>query len=304
MLLQANRQATDSVPARILLTHTIELYHAMNEYLLKQPLRYWWLTALLIAINCGLLGWQVLSGVSATDPSVADLIGWGADFAPLTLTNENWRLLSSMFLHIGVVHLLLNMWGLYLLGVYAEFYYGRFWYVIIYLLAGLAGNLASNYVSLHNALSFSNTAILQASSSLNNSLTNSLIPSVSAGASGAIMGVCGALLVAALWPKRDIEAKYLLNKNALLILTLLNLGIGIFVGGINSMAHLGGFVGGLILALGYLLSQHFPSVGKYTLQLGWIACSAAVLMYVDFWLMQHAKSLMHFWSIYLMQFKQ
>lgn len=105
----------------------------MNEYLLKQPLRYWWLTALLIAINCGLFAWQVLNGVSATDPSVPDLIKWGADFAPLTLTSENWRLLSSMFLHIGFVHLLLNMWALYLFGMYAEFYYGRFWYVVIYL---------------------------------------------------------------------------------------------------------------------------------------------------------------------------
>lgn len=270
----------------------------MNEYLLKQPLRYWWLTALLITINCALFAWQVLSGVSATDPSVPDLIKWGADFAPLTLTSENWRLLSSMFLHIGFVHLLLNMWALYLFGVYAEFYYGRFWYVVIYLLAGIAGNLASNYTGLHQALQFSNTAILQASS-----MGNSLVPSVSAGASGAIMGLGGALLVAALWPKKDLEPKYLLNKNALIMLALLNLGLGLFVSGINSIAHFGGFAGGLILALGYRFSLHFSGFSKYSLQLAFIAASVAILLYIDYWLIEHAKQLLHFWSIYLMQFK-
>ena len=84
----------------------------MNEYLIKQPLRQWWLTALLIAVNIGVFAAQVLQGVSFTEPSIVDLINWGADFAPLTLTTENWRLLSSMFLHIGIVHLLGNMWAL------------------------------------------------------------------------------------------------------------------------------------------------------------------------------------------------
>lgn len=294
MLLQAHHLATVTMPAK----HPFEWCAAMNEYFLKPPLRLWWLTALLIAINCGLFGWQVLSGVSATNPSVAELIGWGADFAPLTLTHENWRLLSSMFLHIGAVHLLLNMWALYLFGVYAEFYYGRVWYGALYLLTGIAGNLASNYVNLHNALAFSNTAILQAGS-----MNNSLAPSVSAGASGAIMGICGALLVAALWPRKDLEPKYLLNKNALIMLTLLNLGLGVFVSGINSIAHLGGFMAGLIIALGYRLSLNISGFSRYSLQLVLIAASIALLMYIDNWLIEHAKQLLHFWSIYLIQLK-
>lgn len=299
MLLQANRLATVTGLAK----HPFEWCDAMNEYLLKPPLRLWWFTALLIAINCGLFGWQVLSGVSATDPSVAELIGWGADFAPLTLTHENWRLLSSMFLHIGAVHLLLNMWALYLFGVYAEFYYGRVWYGALYLLTGIAGNLASNYVSLHNALAFSNTAILQASSHINSSLNNSLVPTVSAGASGAIMGLGAALLVAALWPRKDLDPKYLLNKNALIMLTLLNLGLGVFVSGINSIAHLGGFMAGLIIALGYRLSLNISGFSKYSLQLALITASIATLIYIDYWLIEHAKQLLHFWSIYLIQLK-
>lgn len=275
----------------------------MNEYLLKQPLRDWWLTALLIVTNTGLFAWQVLHGVSLTDPTVQQLIDWGADFAPLTLTSENWRLLSSMFLHIGIMHLLLNMWGLYLLGVYAEFYYGRLWYVLVYLLAGVAGNLASNYVDLHNALAFSHTAILQASSMNPSMASSSLVPSVSAGASGAIMGICGALLVAALWPKKDLEPKYLLNKNALIMLTLLNLGLGIFVGGINGIAHLGGFLGGFIVALGYRLSVIVSGTSRYVLQFVFIAVSIATLLFIDHWLIEQSKQLMHFWSIYLIQLK-
>lgn len=276
------------------------VYSAMNEYLLKQPLRMWWLTALLIAINCGLFTGQVLSGVSATNPAGPDLIRWGADFAPLTLTSENWRLLSSMFLHIGIVHLLLNMWALYLFGVYAEFYYGRLWYIGLFMLAGIAGNLASNYVSLHNALAFSNTAILQASTSTQMA-SNSLIPAISAGASGAIMGLGAALLVAALWPRKDIAPKYLLNKNALIMLTLLNLGLGMLVSGINGIAHLGGFAGGLVLALGYRFSLNFSAISKYSLQLVLIAASLAALLSMDYWLIEHSRQLLHFWSMYLIQ---
>jgi rhomboid protease GluP len=259
----------------------------MNEYLLKQPLRYWWLTALLIVVNVGLFAWQVLNGVSVTDPSILHLIDWGADFAPLTLTSENWRLLSSMFLHIGIMHLLLNMWALYLFGVYAEFYYGRVWYVVLYVIAGIAGNLASNYISLQKAFAFIQNP------------SRDLIPSVGAGASGAIMGLGGALLVAALWPKKDLRPIYHLNKNALVILMLLNLGLGLFVSGINSAAHLGGFIAGALLALGFHLSLLFATSVKYSLQFTLIATACAGVFYLDYWLIMQAQQVMEFWSMYL-----
>lgn len=259
----------------------------MNEHLLKQPLRLWWLTALLIAVNVLLFGYQVLSGVSPMDPSVASLIYWGADFAPLTLTTEKWRLVSSMFLHIGIVHLLVNMWALYLFGVYAEFYYARGWYLALYALAGIAGNLASNYISLQHALAF-----LQQPSA-------DLVPAVGAGASGGIMGMGGALLVAALWPKQSMALKYRLNKNALIMLMLLNLGFGLFVSGINNAAHLGGFLAGVVLALGYRVSLLLPSAVKYSLQLLILIGSCGGVFYLDQWLMHQAQQVMPFWSMYL-----
>lgn len=66
----------------------------------KLQLQIWWFTALLIAINVGLFGWQILSGVNITDPSPMDAIAWGADFPPLTFSGQPERLFNSMFFHI------------------------------------------------------------------------------------------------------------------------------------------------------------------------------------------------------------
>lgn len=263
----------------------------MNEYLIKQPLRYWWLTALLIAVNVGLFTVQVLQGVSPTDPSIIDLINWGADFAPLTLTSENWRLISSMFLHIGVVHLLVNMWALYLFGTYAEFYYSRAWYVVIYILGGIGGNLASNFVSVQDAAKFLQSPSAEA--------IQQFVPSVGAGASGAIMSLGGALLIAALWPKKDLELKYRLNKNALIMLMLLNLGLGFFVAGINNAAHLGGFLTGAILAIGHRISLLMPLTAKYITQIVLIIAAICLTFYINQWLIAQAQHMLPFWSKYI-----
>ena len=75
----------------------------------KLQIQTWWFTALLIAVNVGLFGWQILSGVNITDPAPVDAIAWGADFTPLTFTGEPERLFSSMFFHFGMIHLMLNM---------------------------------------------------------------------------------------------------------------------------------------------------------------------------------------------------
>ncbi|XID75739.1 rhomboid family intramembrane serine protease [Alkanindiges sp. WGS2144] len=259
----------------------------MNEYLIKQPLHKWWLTALIIIANVAVFACQVLAGISITDPSILDLIHWGADFAPLTLSTENWRLISSMFLHIGIVHLLVNMWALYLFGVYAEFYYSRLWYVVIYAIAGIAGNLASSYVSLQHAFEFMQSP------------SRDLVPSVGAGASGAIMGLGGALLIAALWPKKSVLPMYRLNKNALIMLMLINLGLGLFVSGINNAAHLGGFIGGAVLALGYRVSLLLPNTTKYPAQIAVMIAGAYAVVYSNQWLMEQAQQVMPFWSMYL-----
>ena len=75
---------------------------------------------MLIVINVGLFAIQVLSGVNITDPTTLDALRWGADYAPLTFLEEPYRLFSSMFFHFGILHLMMNMWALYIFGDVAE----------------------------------------------------------------------------------------------------------------------------------------------------------------------------------------
>jgi membrane associated rhomboid family serine protease len=101
----------------------------------KLQIQTWWFTAILIAVNVGLFGWQILTGVNITDPSPMDAIAWGADFTPLTFSGEPERLFSSMFFHFGLIHLMLNMWALYIFGSVAEQLFGRSYYIGMYFLA-------------------------------------------------------------------------------------------------------------------------------------------------------------------------
>ena len=100
--------------------------------------------------------------------SAAGLLKWGADFGPLTANDQQWwRLLASCFLHLGILHLLCNMYALSQVGWLTERLFGNWFFLLIYLGCGLAGNLTS--LAFHPA-------------------------QVSVGASGAIFGVYGALI--------------------------------------------------------------------------------------------------------------
>ncbi|RYE96165.1 MAG: rhomboid family intramembrane serine protease, partial [Oxalobacteraceae bacterium] len=68
---------------------------------------------LLIFVNVALFVFELSRGVSAMKPATVDMIGWGANVAALTLNGESWRLLSSMFLHIGLLHIAFNMYMLF-----------------------------------------------------------------------------------------------------------------------------------------------------------------------------------------------
>src|SRR5512142_3408615 len=109
---------------------------------------------------------MVATGTSAFNPSVESLIRWGASFGPRTRNGEWWRLLSAAFVHVGVLHLLLNGFCLFQLGTIAEALLGSRRFVAVYLLSALGGSLLG--LAIHPM-------------------------TVSAGASGAIFGVAGAL---------------------------------------------------------------------------------------------------------------
>lgn len=204
------------------------------------------ITLLLIIINVGLFAWQIISGVNISNPSIRDALLWGADYAPLTFLEEPFRLFSSMFFHFGLMHLGFNMWALYIFGNVAEETFGKFYYLGLYVLAGLMGSLLSGYIDIQNAYTFLQTH------------DQSMIPRVSAGASGAVMGLGGALTLLSLFPPTP-QQRFILDKKSLLIILAINLAFGFFTSGINNAAHIGGMMMGAVLALLWYVTQRNKS---------------------------------------------
>jgi len=184
-------------------------------------------TWLLLGINVLVFLLMMASGVSPSNPSVPDLLRWGADFGPKTMDGEWWRLLTCMFVHIGVLHLVLNMVCLAVAGPIVERMFGNVGFLLVYIVAGLFGSL----VSL---------------------LWNPML--VSAGASGAIFGIYGALLGQLLRQRNSIPAAALkqLQSSGVGFLVI-NLIFGLTQSNIDSAAHIGGLVGGFLGGL--VLSQ-------------------------------------------------
>ena len=203
---------------------------------------------MLIVINVGLFAIQVLSGVNITDPTTLDALRWGADYAPLTFLEEPYRLFSSMFFHFGILHLMMNMWALYIFGDVAEKTLGKFYFLGLYILAGLMGSLLSGYLDIRNSYE-----LLQ-------NFDQKLFPHVSAGASGAVMGLGGALTLLSLFPPTPNQ-RFILDKRSLLTVLAINLAFGFLASGINNAAHIGGMLMGAVMALAWYATQR-AKMGK------------------------------------------
>lgn len=185
------------------------------------PRRGYWLTPAIIYLNAALFLLTVLYTQSLMWFDARDLVMLGANFGPLTLDGQWWRLLSSVFLHGGLLHLVFNMIVLANIGIFLEPLLGRPAFAFIYLLTGLLASFTS--------LMF-NFGV------------------VSVGASGAIFGMYGfflALLTTKLF-QPDFRNAFLKNT---LGFVAINIAIGFF-GPIDNAAHIGGLVSGFVL--GYL----------------------------------------------------
>ena len=144
----------------------------------------------------------------------------GALYPPLIQQGQWWRFITAGFLHLNPPHLLFNMYALFQAGTLVEFCYGTPRYAAIYLLALLGGNAAAYYSTLGQ-----NVATL--------------------GASGAIMGVFGAMAVLAF---KLPQLRGALLRSAILPI-LLTLGYGAINPGISNAAHIGGVLTGALVAL-------------------------------------------------------
>ncbi|HEY8388283.1 MAG TPA: rhomboid family intramembrane serine protease, partial [Parasegetibacter sp.] len=186
------------------------------------PREGYFATPILLYINLAVFILMAISGVSIFEPSNESLIQWGANFKPATLAGEWWRIVTSCFVHIGIIHLLMNMYALTYIGLLLEPYLGRVQFFLAYILTGVAASTTSLW-------------------------WNDFV--ISAGASGAIFGLYGiflAMLISKLIP--GAERRALLTSIGVFVAFNLINGIR---GGIDNAAHIGGVVSGFIA--GFLL---------------------------------------------------
>jgi rhomboid protease GluP len=173
-------------------------------------------TKLLLVAIVAAFGLQIWGETSGTD-----LVALGANERTSVLAGQYWRLLTSMFLHGGFLHLVLNAWGLYQLGTLFESWLGSTRMLATYFVSGIAGSVAS--------------------------IVWTQMPSV--GASGAIFGLLGAL-IAFLVKRHEAlspQGKSILSQ--LVMWAVINVVIGASTPGIDNAAHLGGCAAGFLIGL-------------------------------------------------------
>lgn len=216
-------------------------------------------TSALLAVNGVVFALMLLAGAGLWHTPNGVQLAWGANFGPATQDGQWWRLFTALFIHFGVLHLALNLGALWDVGRLVERVYGRLRFALLYLGSGLWGNLVS--LVLHG-----NQA-------------------VSGGASGAIFSLYGALLVF-LWRERQQldpgEFRWLFG--GALGFSLLMLGMGWVVPGIDNAAHGGGLVAGALwgslLARPWTARSAQPRRGPWAAALVLALGSAALWVYL------------------------
>lgn len=176
----------------------------------KKPI----VTYILVGIITLMMILMSLLGNGSTDTKTLYLFG------ALVKDGSPIRILTSIFLHAGLIHYLMNAYALILLGKQVENFYGHLKTLIIFIFSGVVGNLLSLILMADNA--------------------------ISVGASGAIFGLMGALLYFAI-NQRTYMAEAL--KKEILPVIIINLLLGFMVTGINMYAHIGGLIGGMLAAI-------------------------------------------------------
>ena len=211
-------------------------------------------TVTLIGLNVLVFAAMVASGVPLVEPNSFHLLRWGANYGPLSLDRQPWRIFTSNYVHIGIIHLAVNMWSLWQVGRLSERIFGGWTYVLVYTATGIAGSLAS---------------LLRHPTGM------------SAGASGAIFGIVGALIGGLYLGKLPIPkpAQQGLLKN-LLVVVAINLIYGAGVSAIDNSAHVGGLLMGL--ALGGLLGPRLMEPREQRRAHERMVFAAAALLLVGF----------------------
>jgi rhomboid protease GluP len=225
-------------------------------------------TYILTGVNIAVYLLMVFSGVSPTAPTGDQLVHWGANVGLFVLADHQWwRLVTSTFVHSGIIHIATNMWCLYNLGLLGEPLIGAFGVVAAYLLTGVVGNLLS--VALNpGAVSGGHVVSYGV---------------ISVGASGAVFGLAGVLiplLGSKLLPVDRTEVARL--RRSVIYFAVLNFVIGFGADAfhspirIDNMAHLGGFLAGMLL--GVLLVPKLGADRTLWIRRQWLAFGSVLLL--------------------------
>ncbi len=216
---------------RLLLPPPTARERAADAFSMFRPVRGYAVTPVLLIANIIVFVLMLMNGASIMNPASDVLIRWGANFTPDTLSGGWWRLLSNVFIHIGIIHLAMNMYALLYIGAMLEPRIGSLRFGLAYLVTGIAASMTSLW--WHPII-------------------------LSAGASGAIFGMYGVFL--AMLTTNLIEKD---TRKSMLS------SIGIFVGynllfgmrgGIDNAAHIGGLLSGMLIGYAYYPSLRRPEL--------------------------------------------
>ncbi len=228
----------------------------------------------LLGINIAVYLWMVAHGVSPTAPSTDALVQYGANDAVRVLFSGEWyRVFTAIFLHVGIIHLACNMWCLWNLGLLGEPLVGPFGLAAIYVLTGIAGNLLSLGV---NVVWFRQE-------------------SIGAGASGAVFGLAGILIVLLSnrklpipWPEMKKLRRSVIHFAALNF--LVGFGTVLYpIVRIDNMAHLGGFTSGLVLGLPLMPKMTAGREGYLGRQKVVFPAAALLLLLFAYWIYKMSR---------------
>jgi rhomboid protease GluP len=229
-------------------------------------------TYLLVGINCLVYLAMVMRGANPFSPSVDQLMGWGANNAGSVLMDGQWwRIVTAMFVHVGILHLGTNIWCLWNLGLLAEPLMSSGGLIAVYILTGAAGNLLSTLWNWRHAL---------------HDPSGTLVFLPGAGASGAVFGIAGALIVLLKSNRLPVPPEELKRlRKSVIYFAGINLVIGFSINFganltgvlVDNSAHIGGFLCGLLFA-----SPMVPRIGSprssFKLRLQWAVIMVVLIL--------------------------
>ena len=216
----------------------VERKKAFKEAIeLLQPGKNYFYTPIIIYLNVTIFIIMVLSGVDAMEPSVESLLKWGGNLRALTVDGQYWRLLTNIFLHGGLIHLVFNMYALIYIGGLLERKFGNHRFLLVYSITGIFASIASI-------------------------MYNENI--VSIGASGAIFGIYGLFLSLLISKKYNVPED---SRQNLISSIVFFIGYNLFYGftkkGIDNAAHIGGLISGFIIGFAYYPAFRQPKYSRF-----------------------------------------